>query len=194
MAFSAAHWCSVVKFIICGTGLTYHSDLMLSSLAEKRTHRVQTPLTYLQIPDNHSTSICIGLISSRFNLIAALALHFLSLTSLGHQQHRYVSGINSLVLSVNLIPVFLSVTCVLLLLTHLLTLSTHHPYHPQFIYSFISGAKRTSFTYLSHHKLSSGLRTDSMDFITETFLLSIFFLFKKSFLHYSSCFWFRAAD
>ena len=39
---------------------------------------------------------------------------------------------------------------------------------------------------------SSGLRTDSMDFITETFLLSIFFVFLKSFLHYSSCFWFRA--
>jgi len=153
MAFSAAHWCSVVKFIICGTGLTYHSDLMLSSLAEKRTHRVQTPLTYLQIPDNHSTSICIGLISSRFNLIAALALHLSSLTSLGHQQHRYVSGINSLVISVNLIPVFLSLTCVLLLLTHRLTLSTHHPYHSQFIYSFISGAKRTSFTDLSHHRL-----------------------------------------
>jgi len=167
---------------------------MLSSLAEKRTHRVQTPLTYLQIPDNHSISICT--ISSLYNLIAALiALHFSSLTSLGHQHHRYVSGINSLVLSVNLIPVFLSLTCVLLLLTHLLTLSTHHPYHPQFIYSFISGAKRTSFTYLSHRRLSSGLRTDSMDFITETFLLSIlFFCFFLIFLHYSSCFWFRVAD
>jgi len=41
-----------------------------------------------------------------------------------------VSGINFVVLSVNLIPVFQSLTCLFMLQTHLLTLSTHHSHHP----------------------------------------------------------------
>jgi len=42
----------------------------------------------------------------------------------------YVSGINFLVLSVNLIPVPLSLTCLFMLLTQLLTLSAHDSHHP----------------------------------------------------------------
>ena len=62
-----------------------------------------------------------------------------------------VSGINFLVLSVNLIPVPRSPTCLFM------------------------------FTNLSHHRLSSSLRTDSMDFMTGLFLLSIsVFLFLVS--------------
>jgi len=41
-----------------------------------------------------------------------------------------VSGINFLVLSVNLIPAPLSLSCLFMLLPHLLTLSTHHSHHP----------------------------------------------------------------
>ena len=41
-----------------------------------------------------------------------------------------VSGINFLVLSVNLIPVPLSLTSLLMLLPHLLTLSAYHSHHP----------------------------------------------------------------
>ena len=40
------------------------------------------------------------------------------------------SGINFLILSVNLIPVPLSLTSLLMLLPHLLTLSTYHSHHP----------------------------------------------------------------
>jgi len=43
--------------------------------------------------------------------------------------HR-VSGINILILSVNLIPVPLSLTSLLMLLPHTLTLSTYHSHHP----------------------------------------------------------------
>jgi len=41
-----------------------------------------------------------------------------------------VSGINFLVLSVYLIPLPLSLSCLFMLLSHLLTLSTHHSRHP----------------------------------------------------------------
>ena len=59
---------------------------------------------------------------------------------------------------------------------------------------FTLGSKPTSFTNLSHHRLSSGLRTDSTDFMTGPFLLSIS-IFVFSFLYYSFCFfWFRVAD
>ena len=43
--------------------------------------------------------------------------------------HHHVSGINFLILSVNLIPVPLSLTSLLMLLPHLLTLSTYHSHH-----------------------------------------------------------------
>ena len=94
---------------------------------------------------------------------------------------HHVSGINFLVPSVNLIPVPLSLTCMMILLPHLLTLSTHHCRHPYLTLSFTPDSRPTSFTNLSHHWLPSSLRTDSADFITEPFLLSIsFFLFLVS--------------
>jgi len=42
-----------------------------------------------------------------------------------------------------------------------------------FLLSFTPISRLTSFTNLSHHRLPSGLRTDSTDFITGPFLLSI---------------------
>ena len=59
--------------------------------------------------------------------------------------------------------------------------------------SFTPASRPTSFANLSHHRLPSSLRTDSMDFTTGPFLLSIsVFLFLVSSL---LCFvWFRAAD
>jgi len=80
--------------------------------------------------------------------------------------------INSLLLSVNLIPA-LALTCLFLLLPHLLTLSTHHSHHPITSSIFHSRLKPTSFKNPSHHRFSSGLRTDSTDFMTGPFLLSI---------------------
>jgi len=46
--------------------------------------------------------------------------------------HRSIRsfGLNFLVLSDNLIPVLLSLTCLFMLLPHLLTLSTHDSHHP----------------------------------------------------------------
>ena len=75
-----------------------------------------------------------------------------------------VSGINFLVLSVNLISAPLSLPFLFMLLPLLLTLSTHHSYHPYLPLSFTPGSIPTSFTNLSHHRLSSNLRTDSTDF------------------------------
>jgi len=77
----------------------------------KITERIEYKLFSLtkssQPPNFH---ICIT--SSLFSLIAAL------------------DGINFLVLSVNLIPVSPSLTCLFMLLPHLLTLSAHHSHHP----------------------------------------------------------------
>ena len=84
-----------------------------------------------------------------------------------------VSGINCLVLSVNLILVPLSPSCLFMLLPHLLALSTRHSHHPYLPLSFTSGSRPTSFTNLSHHRLPSNIRTDSTNFITGPFLLSI---------------------
>ena len=42
---------------------------------------------------------------------------------------HHVSGINFLDLSVNLIPVLLSLSCLFMLLPYLVTLSTHHSHH-----------------------------------------------------------------
>jgi len=47
--------------------------------------------------------------------------------------------------------------------------------HPSL--SFNPGSKPTSFTNLSHHRLSSGLRTDSTDFIIDRFFWAPRFLF-----------------
>jgi len=76
-------------------------------------------------------------------------------------------GIISLVLSINLIPVPL--TCLFMLLPHLLTLSSISPslsFPPQDL-------PGTFFTNLSHYRLSSSLRTDCTDFMTGPFLLSV---------------------
>ena len=86
---------------------------------------------------------------------------------------HHVSAINFLVLSVNLIPVPLSLTCLFMLLPHLLTLSTHHSHdRPQVPLSFTPGSKPAFSSNLSHHKLPSVLRTDSTA-LTGPFLLSI---------------------
>ena len=109
----------------------------------KITERIEYKLLSLthKNPHNHPTSI-ISTTSSLFNLLAALALHLwlpsrpptsysLRITD---RFFRYtphpVSGINFLVLSVNLISALLSLSCLFMLLPHLLTLSTHHSHHP----------------------------------------------------------------
>ena len=79
-----------------------------------------------------------------------------------------VSGINFLVLSVNLIPVSVSYLPV-----HAHTTSSHSVNSPLSPLSFTLVSNPTSFTNLSHHGLSSGLKTDYTDFITGPFLLSI---------------------
>jgi len=85
---------------------------------------------------------------------------------------QLVSGINSLVLSVNLIPVLLYITCLFLLLPPLLTLPTHHSHHPQLPHSFTPGSKLILKSF--PNRFSSNLMTDSTDFMTGPFLLSIF--------------------
>jgi len=83
---------------------------------------------------------------------------------MGMPQH--VSGSNFLVLSVNLIPVPLS-----LLPVHAPTTFSHYvnsPLSPSITPSlFCSRLKIYLFHKPSHHGLHSGLRTDSMDFITD---------------------------
>jgi len=58
---------------------------------------------------------------------------------------------------------------------------------PYYRHSFTPGSKPTSSSNLSYHRVSSGVTTDSMDFMTGPFLLS-FSVFVFSFLHYSYCF------
>jgi len=84
---------------------------------------------------------------------------------------HFVSGINSPFLSVNLIPVYPSVTCLFLLLPHLLTLCQLTIQNSLFHFQL----KTYLFHISSHHRLpsGSGLRTDSTDFMTGMFLLSI---------------------
>jgi len=52
--------------------------------------------------------------------------------------------------------------------------SVNSPLSPSITPSlFHPGSRPTSFTYLSHHRLPSSLKTDSTDFTTGPFLLSI---------------------
>ena len=86
----------------------------------------------------------------------------------------FSTGLYFLVLSVNLISAPpLSLSCLFMLLPHLLTLPTHH--------SFTPASRPTSFTNLSRHRLPSSLRTDSTDFTTGPFLLSISVFFGFNF-------------
>ena len=126
-------------------------------------------------------SLHISTTSYLFNLLAALVLH-LWLPLLVHQLHpRYVqlitpsgtpqivSGINFLVLSLNLILAPLSLSSLFMLLPHLLTLSTHHS--PSITPSLFHSRLKT---YLSHKSLppqTPRLRTDCTDFTTGPFLL-----------------------
>ena len=84
---------------------------------------------------------------------------------------HHVSGSNFLVISVNLIPVPLSVLPVHAPTTP--TTFSHYvnsPLSPSITPSlFAPGSRPTSFINLSHHRLHSGLRTDSTDFITNRF-------------------------
>ena len=146
-------------------------------------HRIHTSLAHLKTPHNHTSSIFSWTHLCMLNLLAVLAFQ-LTLLSLDHQYHpRYVwliaplvmphsvSGIIFLVLPINLIPVSLSLTRLFLFLPHLplLILDSCHPY---LAHSFAPDLKPTSFTNLSHHRLSSNHMTDTMDFLTRPFLLS----------------------
>ena len=89
----------------------------------------------------------------------------------------HVSGSNFLVLSVNLIPVPLSLLPVhaptafsQFSLCQFTTLTIHSSL------SFAPGSRSTSFINLSHHRLHCGLRTDSTDFITDRFFWAPRFL------------------
>jgi len=77
-----------------------------------------------------------------------------------------------------------------MLLPHLLSLSTHPPLSPSvtpsLIHSRLKTYRGTSFTNLSyHHGLSSDLSTDSTDFMTGPFLLSISVLFLVLFIAFT---------
>ena len=104
-----------------------HSDLTLSSLTHNnRTHRIKTPLTHLQSPHNHPTSTSAEphLCSTSSQHLLFISHHLarpptsspLCITDRFFQIPLLVSGINSLILSVNLYPVSLSLTCLFLLL------------------------------------------------------------------------------
>jgi len=120
-----------------------HITLTLSSLAQNnRMHRIQTPLTHLQSPHNHQTSVSAqpylcstslqhslfisGYPRSTTNIV--LATYNWSLLSvcltLSLESISYSS------LSINLTPVPLSLSCLFMPLPHLLTLSSHHSHHP----------------------------------------------------------------
>jgi len=90
---------------------------------------------------------------------------------------HHVSGSNFPVLSVNLTPVPLSLTCLFMLLPHFLYMSTHHFDHPLLPLAFTPGSRPTSFTNLSHYRLPSGLRTDSTDYSEHLGFLSFSLLF-----------------
>ena len=146
-------------------------------------------------PQPRNLRICIT--SSLFNLLAALTLQ-LSLPSLDHQHHpHYVqliapSSINSLCLWNQLLSSFRqphSTASVSVLPVHAPTTSPHSVNSPSITPSLSHCRSRpTSFTNLS------SLRTDSTDFTTGPFLLSIsvLFLFLVSSLFFFV--WFRAAD
>jgi len=96
--------------------------------------------------------------SSLFNLLAGLALY---LSSLDHH-HRpsgsphLVSGMNSLLLSVNLIPVFLSyLTRLFLLLPHLLRLLTRLPLSPSVSPSLFQSRLKTCLFHKSFPLIAS---------------------------------------
>ena len=62
---------------------------------------------------------------------------------------HHVSGINCLILSVNLIPVPLSLTSLLMLLSHLLTLSTYHSHQwLHGLYGWTISSKHLDFLFL----------------------------------------------
>jgi len=119
-----------------------HITPILRSHWLKVTECIEYKLLHALTKSSQPPSLRTCITSSLFNLLAALAPH-LTLPSLDHQHHpryayliassgipHHVSGINFLVLSANLLPVPLSLTCLFMLLPHLLTLSTHHSHHP----------------------------------------------------------------
>jgi len=70
--------------------------------------------------------------------------------------------------------------------------SVNSPLLPSITPSLFHSRLKTSLTNLSHHRLPSSLRTDSTDFTTGPFLLSISVLFLVSSLFFFV--WFHAAD
>jgi len=93
-----------------------------------------------------------------------------------------ISGINSLLLSVNLIPVPLFLTCLFMLLSHLLTLSTHHPHRQWLPLSVSIPAQNLPVSRIFHtidDRLSSGIRIDATGFMTGPFLLNISVLYGR---------------
>ena len=75
--------------------------------------------------------------------------------------------------------VAMSLSYLFLLLPHHSARSVNSPLSPSTTpsLSFTPSSKLTSFTDLSHYRLSSGARTDSTDFMTGPFLLSISVVF-----------------
>jgi len=84
--------------------------------------------------------------------------------------NNLISGINFLVLPVDLIPAPLSLSCLFMLLPH----SSHCHLTTLTIRNSLSLSLRPiSFTNLSHDRLPSSLRIYSTDFTTGSFLLSV---------------------
>jgi len=142
--------------------LIFYTVLKITECIEHEHSHLFTKSS-LQVQPN--LYVCIT--SFLFSLLTALALHVLSsslrITDRSFDMLHLVSATSSLLLSVNLVPVFLSVTDLFLHLADYLPLLSHH-YHHQLPHSFILGFKPTSFTNPSQHRLSSSFRTDSSHF------------------------------
>jgi len=161
-------------------------------------HRIHTPLTQLQRPHNHPTSmsppphLCSTssqhlLFISRYprSTTNILATYNWSLLSV----HLALSlEYNFLVLSINLMPAPLSLSCLFMLLPHLLTLSTHY-LHPTLSlpaqYLPFSQIFPTIDSLPASQLIPQTLRLDC-------FFWAFPFLFLVSSLHFFV--WFRAAD
>ena len=108
-----------------------------------------------------------------------------------------VSEINSTVLSASTssqsIRLWLAFSCSYHIFS-LCQVSTHHSHHPSPPLSFTAVSKPTSFTNLSHHRLSSGFRTDSMDFLAGEFLQFFMVALQNRADHYIFILWFLSSS
>jgi len=97
---------------------------------------------------------------------------------------HHVSGSNFPVLSVNLIPVLLSLTCLFMLLPHFLTISTHHFDHPLLPLSFTPATQD-----LPHSQTFPTIDSLPAPQLTPRFILStsFFLVFYYSFFRLVPC-------